>query len=318
MGGIGVISNPMSGRNRRNPGLARRLGYILGDGGELAQPGSFADLDATARSFRDRGVELVCVHGGDGTLHKTLSALFGAYRTTHEGPLGELVLPRIAILKGGTMNTLARNVGVRRRAEAMLGHVVSGHHAGVPFEVVERRMLVVDDHHCGFLFGTGVLARFLEAYYAGGDPSPRKAVSTLLRAIWGGLFGTEFGTWLMKPDPFRVRVDGRRWEAEAFAAVAAGTMADLGLGFRVFHLCLRHPEHFHAVASTAGAVPIIGALPRIYMARDYAREGVECEVGRVLEIDHDGPIGFMIDGDFVQGGQSVRVEVGPRVRFVVG
>ena len=35
MPGIGVITNPYSRQNKRNPRLAQRLGYILGEKGDL-------------------------------------------------------------------------------------------------------------------------------------------------------------------------------------------------------------------------------------------------------------------------------------------
>lgn len=322
MGGIGVISNPRSGRNQRNPELVERLAWMLGEKGELAQPKSFDMLDACARDLRDRQVDVVCVHGGDGTLHKALSALFRAYAEDHEGPLEDLVLPRIAILKAGTMNTQARNVGVKRKAEPMLGHVVRTWQHDQPFAIEERRMLVVDGKHCGFLFGTGVLARFLEAYYEGDDASPSKAVRTLLRAIWGALTRNSFDAWLFRPDPYEVVVDGKAWAGPAYASVCAGTMADLGLGFQLFHRALANREHLHAIGATCSAWEIVKLLPRIYRGLPIGRPGIYDQAARRMEIrvaeGAEPVIPYMIDGDFLRGEGALTVEVGPRVRFIVG
>lgn len=318
MGGIGVISNPRSGRNQRNPELVERLAYVLGEQGQIAQPRSFDDLEATARDLRDRGVEVICVHGGDGTLHKALSALFRVYLETHPGRAEDLVLPRIAILKSGTMNTMARNVGVKRSSESMLGHVVGTWQGHGAFEIEERRLLVVDGKHAGFLFGTGVLARFLEAYYAGGDASPWKAVKTLGRACWGAMLDDSFNQWLFKPDPFEVSVDGRRWRSPAYASVAVGTAADIGIGFQLFHRALRQREHLHALGFTCSAFDVVKLLPRIYRGQPIGREGIHDEAARRVQIRGTAPIGFMMDGDFLQGGETLTVQVGPRVRFITG
>lgn len=130
MSGIGVVTNPRSGKNRRNPGLVRQLAYVLGDRGELQQPGDLDDLARVAQGFRERAIDVLCINGGDGTIHKVLTALVRVYGTDP--------LPIVALLRGGTMNTTARNLGLRGRAEDLLGTVVSRYHAGDPLALVER------------------------------------------------------------------------------------------------------------------------------------------------------------------------------------
>ncbi|MCB9746601.1 MAG: diacylglycerol kinase, partial [Alphaproteobacteria bacterium] len=74
MGGIGVVTNPRSRRNRKNPQLRQELSYILGERGRLEAP---TDLDALRRSlgvFRDREVDIIAINGGDGTAHVVLTA----------------------------------------------------------------------------------------------------------------------------------------------------------------------------------------------------------------------------------------------------
>ena len=47
-----------------------------------------------------------------------------------------------------------------------------------------RNVLVINEGEAaGFLFGTGVLSRFMEAYYAGGTTGVLKAVRVLARAV---------------------------------------------------------------------------------------------------------------------------------------
>ena len=59
MPGIGVITNPMTRYNRRNPGLAGQLGTILGERGALEMPGDLDALTATAIRFRDRAIDVL-------------------------------------------------------------------------------------------------------------------------------------------------------------------------------------------------------------------------------------------------------------------
>ena len=318
MPGIGVISNPRSGQNRRNPHLVHRLAYVLGGNHELAQPTDLDDLDTVAQRLREQDIDILCIHGGDGTLHKALSAVVRAWAPGLRGrELRAVRLPLIAILKSGTVNTMARNVRVKATPEAMLGHVVSTWHSGDAFQTVERSLMVVDGAHAGFLFGTGVLSRFMEAYYEGGTTGPGKAVRVLLRTVWGAIFRTAFTRRIFAEDTVHVTTDGSVWPRDRYRAIAAGTMADLGLGFKVFSRALKHPDHIHVLGFACEAIRVSRFLPAIWLGRAINDPEVDQAVARRFTITASGPQGFMMDGDFLQAGQSIEVETGPRVRFIV-
>jgi diacylglycerol kinase family enzyme len=209
-------------------------------------------------------------------------------------------LPLIAILRGGTMNTMGRNIGLRLAADDLLGKVVVGYHAEQPLRTVERNLMVVNGTEAGFLFGTGLPARFLEAYYEGGDAGPWKAVTTLTRAIWSSIIGGPFAQSLFALEPCRVKVDGQEWEPSAYATVLGGTTADMGIGVN------------------GGAMSVVSKLHRIRLALPFSGPGITDQVARRFTIEADHPISYMIDGDFLRAGQTLTVEAGPRVRFIVG
>ncbi len=318
MGGIAVISNPRSGRNRRNPQLVRRLAYVLGDQGELAQPPSLDELEDTVRKLRDRGIDTICVNGGDGTLHKVFSALLRVYgEGVAPAALVDLKLPRIAILKSGTVNTLARNIGLRLGAQNMLGAVVESAHGGPAMPTVERNLVCVNGRHAGFLFGTGVLYRFMRAYAEAPRQGPIAGAQLLLKASASALVGGDFARALFAPDQATVTVDGEVWPVSAFASVAIGGTDDIGIGFKVFHAASAHPDHLHALGFYGGPVPIVKNLPRIYLGKPIQGAEVLDQVARSVRIEGEAAQGFMMDGDFVVGGQVLEVVAGPRVRFLV-
>ena len=318
MGGIAVISNPRSGRNRRNPRLVQRLAYVLGDQGELVQPPSLDELEETVRALRERGIDTICVNGGDGTLHKVFSALLRVYG---EGlapeALPELRLPRIGILKSGTVNTLARNVGLRLGAQRMLGAVVESVHGGAVMRTVERNLVCVNGRHAGFLFGTGVLYRFMRAYAESPRQGPIAGAQLLIKASASALVGGSFAKYLFEKDDATVTVDGQLWPATHFASIAVGGADDIGIGFKVFHAASRHPDHVHALGFCGGPVPIVKNLGRIYRGKPIRNAEVYDQVARRVRIEGTAAQGFMMDGDFVVGGQVLDVAVGPRVRFLV-
>ncbi len=309
MAGIGVITNPFSRQNLKNPRLARQLGYILGEKGPLAQPTNHADLAATALRFRDHEIDLLCVNGGDGTLHTALTAMVKAY--------GGRPLPKIVILRGGTMNTVAHGLGIRGTPAEILDYVVSRYHADEPMPMVRRWLIDVDGEQFGFLFGNGLIAKFLEVYYEGREPSPTKALWVLTRVALSALVNGALIQRLMAPWRGEVTVDGVAWPARPWLTVAAGTVDDIGLGFRPFYLAPRHPGQMHALGCSATPWDIVKELPRIFRARPPASSEFLHQVGSELVLRSEAPIHYMLDGDFHRGGQTLTLRIGPPVDLVV-
>lgn len=310
MPGIGVISNPRSGKNKRNPKLAKKLAYILGERHIMAEPDRLDTLHEVARHFKDHDIDVLCINGGDGTAHLIFSVFLEVW--------GDKPLPMIALLRGGTMNTMPRNLGITGSPEDILGRVVQLYHSGEPFSVIERNLMVVDGKHAGFLFGNGIISSFLEVYYEGGDASPWKAFKVLVAAAWSAIVGGRLAQRLTQPVRCRVRVDGALWPLEQYIAVSAGTMADIGFGFRPFYAAPNHPNHFHAVGFGCTIGDIVKSLLNVRLARSTGRADVLEAVAKRMTLEADHPIGYMVDGDFHEGGQVVTVEVGPRLRFITG
>src|SRR3989338_9471201 len=91
MPGIGVILNPYSRSNRKNPGRAERLGFIVGDKGSCHATRDISDVERFAQEFKERGVEILGLSGGDGTYQRTLTTFVKIY--------GETPLPQIALYR---------------------------------------------------------------------------------------------------------------------------------------------------------------------------------------------------------------------------
>lgn len=309
LGGIGVITNPRSRRNRANPKLAGRLAYVLGDKGAVESPADLGALDEVAGRFRQRDIDVLCVNGGDGTLHKALTALAKAY--------GEHPLPKVALLRGGTMNTIAAGLGVKGSAPQVLGWVAGAYHEDRPMPLKRRWLMCVDGDQYGFLFGTGVIARFLEAYYESEDPSPWSAAWLLARAVASAVVGGPLIRRLTEPLTARVETDGEGWLDGPYMTVAAGTADDIGLGFRPFFRAPSHPGYMHAVAASPRPMDVVRELPGIYLARPRDPSRMPELVCQRLELRADKPISYMIDGDFHRAGQVLTVAMGPPVDFII-
>ena len=122
MSGIGIITNPHSKLNKRNPARSALLGYILGEKGTLEVTNSLEDIGRVAREFKERRIGLLAINGGDGTICRTLTAFIKEY--------GTAPMPKVALLRGGTINVLANNLGIRGSPEQILYRLVEAHSTG--------------------------------------------------------------------------------------------------------------------------------------------------------------------------------------------
>jgi len=321
--GIGVVINPKSRRNLRDPGAAQRLARQLGDHGVVRAAHSIDELYRIAQDFRRDKIDVLAISGGDGTNHVTLTGFIDVY--------GGHVMPQVALLRGGTMNTVANSVGVvHGRPEGLLGRLIRdyAHRASAPLENIERSVMRIGQvspggaegkAHYGFLFGTGVVAGYLAEYYAGGQPTPLVAAQTLLRGIGSALVRGDMIKRMARP--FRGTVtldDGSTWDERDYLAIAAGTIAHIGLNFRPFHRYDEEPGRFHVLGIHASPVAFVQELPRIHRGEPM-RPGKAYDAlsASMVVRGRDDVIKYMIDGDLHEGRGELRVSVGPKVRLVV-
>lgn len=311
MPGIALVTNPRSGTHRRTPDLARRLAERVGTEAWVLAPADLPELADAARRLRDRDVDLILVSGGDGTLHRALGAFLPAW--------GDDPLPPIAPLPSGTMNIVARSVGLRGRPEAVLDAVLREHGSGRPPRTTTRSALRIEGDGFGpawgFLFGNGVVARFLERYYAG-PTTPARAAALLARGAASAVHGGPFARALTTPWEGTLALDGVPWGGrERWTAVAVGTVEQMGLGTRPFHASA--PGRLHLVAIGGSVADLARDLPRIVRGLGPARPGNLEAVGRSVRLSSRGGHAFTIDGDLYHGGAELTVTVDRTIRFVV-
>ncbi len=313
MSGIGVVLNPKSRKNLRDPRAARRLAHTLGDHGVVREARSIDDLHRIAEDFKRLGIDVLGISGGDGTNHVTLTGFIDVYRGS--------ALPQIAFLRGGTMNTVANSVGVTRgRPEGLLLRVMRSYvaRASRPLVNVERHVARIGDHY-GFLFGVGVVHGFLAEYYREGPPDPVVAAKTLLRGVGSALVGGDVIRRMAAP--FRGSVafdDGAVWEERDYITVAGGTIDHIGLNFRPFYRYAEREGCFHLLGIHTTPVGLVRDLPRVLQAKPM-RPGktYEAVVPRAVLRAKSGVISYMIDGDLHEKKGELAISCGPRVKIIV-
>ncbi|HEX2657053.1 MAG TPA: diacylglycerol kinase family protein [Polyangia bacterium] len=306
---IAIFVNPRSRSNRRDPGLAARLAAAVGDVGRLLAPRTLEELDAAARELAASPPSVIAIHGGDGTLHKALTALLSAF--------GERPLPPLAILGGGTMNVVTSSLHIREDAITFLTGLAEAARAGRPVATLTRRCMRVGDRY-GFVFGNGVLANFLVEYYGGPNGyGTMRALYLLARLFLSALIVGPFMRRVFRRFRGRVSVDGQTLEFPELMAVGVGTVREVGLGFKLYHRADDDPDRFGVVAIHSGALALVADLAAVRTGRGISPRRAFSAVASAVDIQSlDPDMPYTIDGDLYRTSEVLPLRIGPALAIV--
>lgn len=302
-----IVLNRRAGSAHRDRALGRALARRRDL--ELVAPSDLDELQRVAAELRRARLPRLGVVGGDGTVHALLSAL---HRADAETPM-----PTLALLGGGTLNTIARSVGVRRRPLEDAISVFASLGSRSTIATSARSTMRIADS-LGSLFGVGVVETFLRAYYATGNPSPATAAQLLGKAALESIVGgPTFRSFTGREVRRVVTAEGETLVDRPTLTIAAGTIGDLGLGFRPFHRVDGALGTMHLVNFHGDAASLARALPRIRLQRalpgSIATE--RATTGFTITTD-SAPIRYMVDGDLYEhAGTSLVVSLGPTIRY---
>jgi diacylglycerol kinase (ATP) len=305
---IAVLVNPRSRANRRNPRIAAAFQALVGDRGRIYAPKTLDELNVIVAEWRRAPPAVIAVHGGDGTLHKTVSALGRVF--------GDDPLPPLAILCGGTMNVVATSLRIRERPKVFLESLVEGARTGRALETIRRRCMRIGDE-LGFLFGSGLPANFLTEYYAPSGYGPGRAAWLLVRAFFSALWKGPFIRKLFKRFEGSVRVDGALLEQTAFVGLMAGTVREVGLGFKLVHRADDDPERFGVLAMHSAVLSLALDVVAVQRGRGIsARRAFSAVASQMHVQSKNGAMAYTIDGDLYRTHEPVSISLGPHIDFV--
>jgi len=311
MGGIGVIINPRSRQNLSDPRAAVRLARALGDHGVVRAARSREDLARIAEDFRKLSIDVLGISGGDGTNYVTITGFLDVYE--------DEPLPPLAFLRGGTFNTVANAVGVPRgRPDGLLAGLVPRYadRSRNPLQWVERHVMRIGDHY-GFIFGTGAIYGFIADYNRVEERNTLHAAQVLGRACARVVTGQP--TIVAQRWEGRVTVDdGDVFPDRDYLAIGAGTVDQIGLGFRPFYRCAAEPGTFQILGIHTSAPGFVGQLPSIWNARPMGPAHTYDAVAHHAVIEaRGGVVSYVCDGDVHDHKGPLTIETGPRVRILV-
>jgi diacylglycerol kinase (ATP) len=311
---VDVIVNGRAGRMLEGSALRRSFCADARDrGARVHSPGDLEALDAVTRDILGRGTDAIVVAGGDGTAMAVLSTLVSTW------PKGR-PLPAIAFAGGGTVCTVARNLGAHGTGDAWARRVLRATCEGRAAVRLTPTLRVRDcagGDRIGFIFAAGLVARFFAVY----DASPKRGVVTAAtlasRVFAGSLFGSAFANRMLAPVEARLAVDGVEQASRAWSLLVASVVRDAGLHLRATYRAGEALDRFHAVACGSPARALAAQLPRVLAGRPLTAEPRVDVLARSLSVEFPGDRGsYVLDGDLLAA-RSVAVGAGPCVRVLV-
>jgi diacylglycerol kinase (ATP) len=315
---LGVISNPQSGRNRRQ--MAAIRGYLAGQG-QIAQREVLdaADVAAALAAFAREGIDLVALNSGDGTVQAALTTLF------NERPYGE-ALPLLALLSGGTTNMTHRDLGLRGPRIGALKRLIawadhgSGHATRLTRPVLRVSGPASPRPLYGMFFGAACIYGGIELFHSRvrglglrGGPAQLVILARLLAALAAG------ETAVLQPAAAQIRVDGARLAPRRFMFITVHTLDGLIFGLRPFWGEGRGPLRLTAISARPRR--FMRVLPSLLWGRPTRHtrpeNGYYSFNGDQIRLALDG--GFALDGerfraDSRQG--ELTIDVGGQATFL--
>jgi len=298
---LGVLTNPDSRRNRRHLGEVRELLREYPD--VLSREGRDPpELESAVKAMLDDDVSLLAVNGGDGTVQSVLSTLLRDESVER--------VPALVLLRGGTTNMNADDVGPRGRVLPALRRTLEL--AGTDADRVPsccRPILRVAANggallKHGMFFGAGAIVNGIEYCHRKVHSRGFKdGVAPGLCALRMLYAMARSDATLAAPVPMRIRPSpSPEWLREGDwgdeqLAILASTLERLFLGLRPYWGENRGPIYFTALR--ARPVRPWRAMPALFWGRPgplaTPNNGYTSGKFDALQVEMDGPI--TLDGE---------------------
>ncbi len=235
-----------------------------------------------ARKLVKKGVDLIFVWGGDGTVQSVIDAVAGATVT-------------LAVLPAGTANLFATNLGIPKDLEEAVRIGIQG----------TRRVLDVgwvNGEHFGVMAGTGLDALMIRDADAG-----LKDTVGRLAYVWEGAKNVK-----QSPVKMRVKVDGKTWFKGDASCLLVGNVGHVIGGISAFPDARPDDGRLNIGVVTAdGALDWLRTLSRSAVGDIEGSPFVETTAGEAFDIRMDKALPYELDGGIRKKTKRLRFKVKP-------
>jgi diacylglycerol kinase family enzyme len=268
------------------------------------------EIEPALARLRADGVDSLAVVGGDGTATAALTALARAW-PVH-------VFPRVALLPGGSVNTIPSWFSGSAAPDRVLARLLRT--ADDPRERVCEPLEVRADGappRLGMIFGNGAVCRWLDLYHAQHRRGPVGAAAVLTRALVSVAIRGELARELFRPFEASVEIDGASEPRGPFTAMAAGALPVLGLGFEPFFLAGTAGGAFHWITTDSRPWELGLDFPAARFGRRRPGTRLRDHRASTVAVRLAEPQAYTVDGDVFARAETVELRAGPPLRMWV-
>ncbi|NIA18979.1 MAG: hypothetical protein GWP07_00865 [Xanthomonadaceae bacterium] len=245
---IGVLSNPLSGGNKRGLDSIKKL---LADRTEVLhhEARNPAEVDNVLAVFGQAGIKLLVINGGDGTIQAVLTSIF------NQKPFTDL--PLLAVLKAGTTSMTAGDIGLPGQSDKALSKLLFQLRTSQEVKVIQRPVLEVQNgstaSRFGMFFGAAVIPQGIEFFHQRvnrprlrGELGPGLVMIRFLLAILG--FQRRK---ILQPIPMTIQLNHHDTTEDNYLIVLVSALERLFFGLHPYWGEEDAPLHFTSITSNS-------------------------------------------------------------------
>lgn len=322
---LSLVWNRRAGIHTRRAGLGKVVGDILArppNPQRVYDPRTLAELEETARHIHRDMPNILAIAGGDGTVHRTLTAVL-----RNRGDTADVAPPEILVIPVGTMNNVASALGATRFSPVALAErIVEKIRQRTPLDYVHAYPLRVNGEY-GFLYGAALPVHLLERYYAGGTTVGAMrgfqiVAATLLNELLGLLPFRQSHQLLTKPVHARIVLpeaadrQGVKPCPTEHTGLMVAAIDQVGVGCRAMPDARKVPGQFMVRSTRLSFLGLIGNLLRIWTGQSLPSTFDAVTPNVVIE--YEEPTVTMVDGDLKPPTTRDIIECGPMLKFIIG
>lgn len=311
-----IVNNMNAAKNKKYRYNKTKFESVVNKGTFIIDSYSLKDINSIVDLIKNEGINLLLLNGGDGTLQITLTELLK--HLPHDK------IPILLPLRGGTMNMVANNLGIRRTpietVRIMMKHIQAFNNGEEQLSTVPLRIIKINDTkngiRYGFTFSNGIVYKIQKEYYATGNPSFQTAVNLTTTIIGNFIIGTRRGKSFFEKIKADIRIDGKQYPYNTVLLSVASILQKLVLWFKPFY----QPENkgidnFYFFAVSMNSVSIIANI-RALSTGKLLHERMFNGIAHRVYIQAEG--GYGIDGELTHDANTeVTIEEGPIINFIV-
>lgn len=303
---IGVIINTNAKQVRTCKISIEKFKDIGPDLVDLRLTSTFEELDDVLQDFISLRYPYVGIAGGDGTIHHTITRMISAYDPKD--------FPAILLLKGGTMDNVARSVKLRGKGTSILTRMVKALCKGHEPEISMRDTMRIGNQYCS-LFGFGFVIKFLQEAYGGTEKGVKQNLLALSKAIQHGIKEPKVDSLYQGLDA-EVWVDGINVGFSNITGLLASTVEGIGLGFTPFIRAGSMPNTFQVICTGLGGFQLLCHILHIRNGWKIKNPLAYDVIASAIKVKSKKSFTYTMDGDFYESAGDLEVSAGPRIPYV--